>query len=477
VTKLRVLLVDDDEKVLRLVEATLRLKDIEAVGTESAEQALHTLRAYTPDLVIADVALPDLDGLALLQRARHLPGLSDLPFLFLSSGDNPAVVKRGLAQGRTEFLRKPFAIDELLSRAQAMLRARQSAGRSPTGEVVGELTTTGLPDVLRMLVVQKESGTLTVEPRGVGAAGRIALKDGSVVYAEFGLLVGIDAVFALLLHDKGDYAFVRGAPGGPPIIVEATLPLLMEGYRLIDQGVLRRIDPREAAASRMFSHLVRSQRQMTPLASAEGASLPTGRTEVGLRSLDEFEDVGLNTEDFAPAFLTTELEAIEAELDDPAERTIGTIVVEALPDEGVTAVALIDDTLADLDVAAILGRSRTSDSADVMAFFEAVKAVALDTLGASAVQLGTRTGRVITSNIHEGVRRDTVAAFSREAIQFATKDPDGTQFASLDAGDLHVLVVEVDHLRLITLLFGSKPEPTVALAALKPCIEEYRAAR
>ena len=62
-------------------------------------------------------------------------------------------------------------------------------------------------------------------------------------------------------------------------------------------------------------------------------------------------------------------------------------------------------------------------------------------------------------------------------MHFASRDPDGTQFASLDAGDLHVLVVEVDHVRVLTMLFGRRPDPTQALRILRPHLEEYRGPR
>ena len=75
----------------------------------------------------------------------------------------------------------------------------------------------------------------------------------------------------------------------------------------------------------------------------------------------------------------------------------------------------------------------------------------------------------------EGQR--AVAAFSREAIQFASRDSRGNLFASLDAGDLHVLVVEVDHVRLLTLLFAQKPEPPAVLEILAAYLDDYRGAR
>ncbi len=500
----RVLLVDPDVKLLRLVQATLALKSVETVAAQSAEQAAAILRAYAPDLVITDVELPDLSGLDMLRRVRALPGLSDVPFLFLTVHADQRLVERGAAFGGTGFVRKPFAVEELLGRVLTVLNDAPGGRDAAASSVSGSLKTTALPDVLRMLVVQGRTGTLTIVPRGGRTEGTIYLRAGRVIHAAYVLLTGIDALYALLLVESGAFDFVDGEPSAPPLIIEATLPLLMEGYRLIDEGLIRRIDPRQEQAARMFTRLVERHRQPTPLAGDSGASVLTGRTETvettaeDLATVSADFDVGLLTEDFAPDFDDEELAALEAELerefDEPA---LGTIVVSPQDDEddedvcaetirlspaggdpeSVKAVALVDDTIAELEPVQGMTLSGRKDTEVVMGFYGEVLASAREDLGAHSVQLGTRKGRVITSSIPEGTRRDTVAAFSREAIQFASEDSWGNRFASLDAGDLHVLVVEVDHVRLLTLLFSQKPEPQAVLEILAGHLEVYRGAR
>jgi hypothetical protein len=81
---------------------------------------------------------------------------------------------------------------------------------------------------------------------------------------------------------------------------------------------------------------------------------------------------------------------------------------------------------------------------------------------------------VIVSAIQDEARRGTVSAFSAQAIAFASEDPSGLQFAVLNAGDLHVMVVEVDHLRLFTVLFDRQPDPDLVLEALRPILISWR---
>ncbi len=509
----RVLLVDEDDNILRLIGATLALKDIESIPAENAEQALSALRTYEANLVISSLELPEMHGFDLVRRGRDLPGNIGLPFLFMAKDAAPHIVQQGRDMGAVGFLARPFAVDELLVRVLTIFGDTDTGVGARTRQISGNVEVMALPDLLRQLGVQEASGTLLVRFRGVAADGILYLRDGLVVAAEFALLTGVDALFAMLPHERGSFRFEDRPPSVPTEIGEETLPLLMEAYRLLDEGLLRRIDPREPSAVAAFSQLLDSHRQATPMAGAAAVSLPTGRTgisealaeEVELEEVD-LDEVGMSTEDFAPAFLTSELDAIEAELVDGPGETLGrddrmsatgTPLVIGEPDTSEAraldeelpypanlprpeepeemGVALVADTLADMEIAAALGApSRTPD---VVGFFETILEACRERIGAHAAQIGSRRGRIIISNIPEVTRRDTVAAFSREAIQFANEDRYGNRYASLDAGDLHVLVVEVDHLRLLTLLFPEQPEPELVLAQLGPLLEEYRRPR
>jgi hypothetical protein len=231
------------------------------------------------------------------------------------------------------------------------------------------------------------------------------------------------------------------------------------------------------------------------------------------------DDPAGQTVDFAPAFDEAELADLEGlgagladrevgsvtgllePIEEPAllagpvrhgqTARFGTIVVDRSPpsddagddsdeldadEAGAAGVALVDDTIAEADAASLL-RPRAGRSADPMALFEAIK-TAGDGLGAADVQLGTRTGRVIASSIAAVTRRDTVAQFSAQALMFGALDEGSDlRFAVLDAGDLHVLVAELDDVRVVTLLFADRPEPAACLDAIRPRVEQWRRQR
>jgi hypothetical protein len=139
----------------------------------------------------------------------------------------------------------------------------------------------------------------------------------------------------------------------------------------------------------------------------------------------------------------------------------------AIEEDPELGVALVTDTWMDLP-------SAEEGRRDLMDVYEALKKIARRDLGAVSVQLGNLEGHVIASTIRKLKRRDTVAAFSAQAMEFARQDAAGRRFTVLDAGKTHVFVVEVDHKRLLTMLFEERPDAQIVMNALRSLLEEIR---
>jgi two-component system, OmpR family, KDP operon response regulator KdpE len=115
----RVLVVDDEQQILRALRVILREAGFEALPAATGEEALDLAALQRPDAAIIDLLLPDIDGVELARRLREW---TDMPLIVLSAvGEEDAKV-RALAAGADDYVTKPFGPRELVARLQANLR-------------------------------------------------------------------------------------------------------------------------------------------------------------------------------------------------------------------------------------------------------------------------------------------------------------------------------------------------------------------
>ncbi|GIK39385.1 MAG: DNA-binding response regulator [Chloroflexota bacterium] len=115
-----ILVADDDQKLLKMVRRTLIYEGFQVVTAENGREALAKLEVQTPDLVVLDWMMPELDGLELLHHLR-VAG-DEVPVLILTARDAVEDRVQGLDRGADDYLIKPFAPSELLARLRALLR-------------------------------------------------------------------------------------------------------------------------------------------------------------------------------------------------------------------------------------------------------------------------------------------------------------------------------------------------------------------
>jgi DNA-binding response OmpR family regulator len=118
----RILIVDDEPRYLRLLEANLRSEENELFTAVDGEEALESFSANPVDLILLDVMLPRMDGFAVCQRIRQF---SNVPIIMLTAKGEEHDRVRGLDVGADDYLVKPFSVMELLARVRAVLRRAQ----------------------------------------------------------------------------------------------------------------------------------------------------------------------------------------------------------------------------------------------------------------------------------------------------------------------------------------------------------------
>ncbi|HEX6680086.1 MAG TPA: response regulator transcription factor [Gaiellaceae bacterium] len=119
-TKAAILVVDDDAPIRRMLERTLAAEGYAVSSSSDGGSAMAAVERSAPDLVVLDVTMPGLDGLAVSRLLRH-KGLAT-PILMLTARDGVPDRVAGLDAGADDYLVKPFAADELLARVRALLR-------------------------------------------------------------------------------------------------------------------------------------------------------------------------------------------------------------------------------------------------------------------------------------------------------------------------------------------------------------------
>jgi len=128
----RVVVVDDDPQLARALRINLRARDHDVHVAASGAEALRIVAAVSPDLVILDLGLPDLDGVDVIHGVR---GWTDVPIIVLSGRGEGHDKVAALDAGADDYVTKPFGMDELLARMRAVTRRSASGDTAPTARV------------------------------------------------------------------------------------------------------------------------------------------------------------------------------------------------------------------------------------------------------------------------------------------------------------------------------------------------------
>jgi len=156
----RILVVEDDWRIGAFLDRALRHRGYEVQLVRDGSSALaQTTDGDSPDLVILDLMLPDIDGVEVASRLRSR---SAVPILVLTARDSVADRVKGLDAGADDYLVKPFALEELLARVRAMLR-RQATARAAKDR--GRL-------VYHAITIDRDTREATVEGRRMGLRNR-----------------------------------------------------------------------------------------------------------------------------------------------------------------------------------------------------------------------------------------------------------------------------------------------------------------
>ena len=136
-TEAHLLVVDDEPNIRDLLASSLRFAGFEVSIAGDGNGALKTVEKTSPDLVVLDVMLPDMDGFTVARRLRERDVTA--PILFLTARDDMADKVQGLTVGGDDYVTKPFGLEEVIARIRAILRRTMGAEEDDAFLRVGDL--------------------------------------------------------------------------------------------------------------------------------------------------------------------------------------------------------------------------------------------------------------------------------------------------------------------------------------------------
>ena len=204
--KAKILIVDDEPNILRLIGYSLEVAGYEIVTAKNGAEALKAVELEQPELVVLDVMLPDMSGLEVCQQLRTRPETTDLPIIMLSARAQVADKVEGLKSGADEYVTKPVDAEEMTARVAALLERRE--------HLVQTLAPSQVPDGGQMLAVYGPKGGVgrTVVAANLAVALRkvsqkkVVLVDANMHLADVGLILNVSSKYGILdlLAQAGD---------------------------------------------------------------------------------------------------------------------------------------------------------------------------------------------------------------------------------------------------------------------------------
>lgn len=232
----RILVVDDDPHLRTLLNIRLKHLGYDVLLAEDAIRALEIIEDTPPDLVVADIMMPRMDGYQFLQKFRQTPGFENIPFLFLSAKTLLEDRIKGLRFGADDYIAKPFNFKELVAKIEVLLERAQRyqtfAIKALEKYTSGDLQIISLVELLQMLAYGKKTVRLTLTGE---EEGEIYSYQGKVVEAICGAKKGEEAFYHLLGFDKGRFAMKIDVKPPTHSIDKGLSQLLLEGVKRRDE--------------------------------------------------------------------------------------------------------------------------------------------------------------------------------------------------------------------------------------------------
>jgi pilus assembly protein CpaE len=329
---MRVLLIDDEQFYFKLIRNALKEADYDLEYAKSSNEGLIKIASFTPEMLIVDLKLPDMDGFQILERLRRDPKFSYIPVIVITSKDELSEKLKAFELGADDYLVKPFQPEELVARmgilarrGKAMQIAQREATKATPATTIaihslrGGLGCSSIAVNLG-LAFQKLWGKQTLLIDGVLSAGQVALMLDAKPTATWENLVGVetanldDAVVAEMMcpHKSGiRYIAAPRYPIAADTFSHEMLQMFLEKIKSHNDFVI--VDTAHDFSD-MTIHLLSMSSTILLVMAPELASLRTAMSAIEIYdrlgiALDKVK-IALNNNSSNPAIKQAQLEKV-----------------------------------------------------------------------------------------------------------------------------------------------------------------------
>ena len=219
-----ILIADGDPDIIQYLSGTLKANGFISSSTSSGANALELYKKDAPDLVVADLALSEMDGMQLLEELLAYDPTAKI--IITTESTNKEIIARAFRLGALDILEKPLEPEFLITKIRELLDREDRA-------LEGNLQMMSLASIIQINCDERNQAQLTLNHQGQD--GTIFFKDGEMIHAESAGLTGDEAIYSLLGWENGSFQLKMGTEPRQRTINKPWSGLLLEGMRRIDE--------------------------------------------------------------------------------------------------------------------------------------------------------------------------------------------------------------------------------------------------
>jgi DNA-binding response OmpR family regulator len=209
--KSKILVVDDNAYLVDILSFSLEMENYEVLKAYDGEEALKIISETPPDLILADIMMPKMDGFELCKKTKEEPKTKDIPFLFLTAKGKLDDQLKGFSLGGDDYIVKPFNLNDLLKKIAKSIEQYKEKGSIVTDiPPEGKISEIPIIKVLQLMKSNKQTATVTATTQK--DVGKIYIKNGKIARAETSVSKDKAALELILTWKDGQFKIESAIP-------------------------------------------------------------------------------------------------------------------------------------------------------------------------------------------------------------------------------------------------------------------------